>query len=85
MIMKFTETMILPAVPDFIEDFDILYESLSWILSYIHGHRHSYDPNCSKISLGPLLKLFQQTFFSQLLQEQYKALASLFFLELLAL
>ena len=25
MITKFTETMILPAVPDFVEDFDISY------------------------------------------------------------
>ena len=27
------ETMILPAIPDFIEDFDISYENSSWILT----------------------------------------------------
>lgn len=33
MIVMFAETMILPAVPDFIEDFDISYENSSWILA----------------------------------------------------
>lgn len=33
MIAMFAETMILPAIPDFIQDFDISYESSSWILS----------------------------------------------------
>ncbi|HXW12508.1 MAG TPA: MFS transporter, partial [Nitrososphaeraceae archaeon] len=33
MIAMFAETMILPAIPDFIEDFDISYENSSWILA----------------------------------------------------
>ncbi len=33
MIAMFAETMILPAIPDFIEDFDISYEISSWILA----------------------------------------------------
>jgi MFS family permease len=33
MIAMFAETMILPAVPDFVQDFDISYESSSWILA----------------------------------------------------
>ena len=33
MIAMFAETMILPAIPDFIEDFDISYENSSWILT----------------------------------------------------
>jgi MFS family permease len=33
MIAMFAETMILPAIPDFIKDFDISYENSSWILA----------------------------------------------------
>jgi len=33
MIAMFAETMILPAIPDFIDDFDISYENSSWILA----------------------------------------------------
>ena len=33
MIAMFAETMILPAIPDFIEDFNISYENSSWILA----------------------------------------------------
>lgn len=33
MIAMFAETMILPAIPDFIEDFHISYENSSWILA----------------------------------------------------
>ncbi|HZD34738.1 MAG TPA: MFS transporter [Nitrososphaeraceae archaeon] len=33
MIAMFAETMILPAIPDFVEDFDISYDSSSWILA----------------------------------------------------
>ncbi|WKT57076.1 hypothetical protein QVH35_06305 [Candidatus Nitrosotenuis chungbukensis] len=33
LIAMYTETMILPAIPDFIKDFDITYITSSWILS----------------------------------------------------
>lgn len=33
LIAMYTETMILPAIPDFIKDFDITYNTSSWILS----------------------------------------------------
>lgn len=33
LIAMYTETMILPAIPDFIKDFDITYNMSSWILS----------------------------------------------------
>jgi len=33
LIAMYTETMILPAIPDFIKDFDITYSTSSWILS----------------------------------------------------
>lgn len=33
MISMSAETMILPAIPDFIEDLDITYEDSSWILA----------------------------------------------------
>ena len=33
LIAMYTETMILPAIPDFIKDFGITYNTSSWILS----------------------------------------------------
>ena len=33
LIAMFAETMILPAIPTFITDFDITYNTASWILS----------------------------------------------------
>lgn len=33
LVAMYTETMILPAIPDFIKDFDITYNTSSWILS----------------------------------------------------
>src|SRR5690242_20846289 len=33
LIVMFDETMILPAIPDFINDFNISYSTSSWILS----------------------------------------------------
>ncbi|HJY09496.1 MAG TPA: MFS transporter, partial [Nitrososphaeraceae archaeon] len=33
LIVMFDETMILPAIPDFIRDFNISYSTSSWLLS----------------------------------------------------
>ncbi|MEJ2260951.1 MAG: MFS transporter [Nitrosopumilaceae archaeon] len=33
MIVMFDETMIIPAIPDFVEEFDISYSTSSWMLS----------------------------------------------------
>ena len=35
LITMYGETMVLPAIPAFIEDFDISYNTSSWILRYI--------------------------------------------------
>ena len=43
LIVMFDETMILPAIPDFIRDFNISYRPSSWLLSAYIIRNHCYD------------------------------------------
>ena len=41
------ETMVLPAIPDFIDELDISYEDSSWIC-FSTGYGSSYDSYCGQ-------------------------------------
>ena len=45
LIVMFDETMILPAIPDFIRDFNISYSTSSWLLSTYIIASSCYDTN----------------------------------------
>ena len=45
LIVMFDETMILPAIPDFIRDFNISYSTSSWLLSAYIIADSCYDTN----------------------------------------
>ena len=45
LIVMFDETMILPAIPDFIRDFNISYSTSSWLLSAYIIAGSCYDTN----------------------------------------